>query len=140
MDDLDSVQKYVMSDEDYDKLPNSVRQYIKDLKHNNPELYSKAAVITDPNFMKELAETMKVGDRCELIDDQNRGEIAYVARLPDMGQGFYLGVRLDEPYGKNDGTYNGIKYFECMPSYGVFLRPDKVNVGDYPEIDEFDEI
>jgi len=29
----------------------------------------------------------------------------------DLGNGYYIGVRLDEPYGNSNGTVKGIKYF-----------------------------
>lgn len=32
------------------------------------------------------------------------------------------------------------RLFDCPPGYGLFVRPDRVQVGDYPVIDEFDEI
>jgi tubulin-folding cofactor B len=39
LEDLDSVEKYVMSDEDYDKLSMNVKKFKKQLKKNNPELF-----------------------------------------------------------------------------------------------------
>ena len=39
LEDLDQVEKYVMSDEDYNKLPMNVKKFKKQLKKNNPELF-----------------------------------------------------------------------------------------------------
>lgn len=63
----------------------------------------------------------------------------YVGKIPDMGEGYFVGIQLDEPFGKNNGSFKSVKYFECLPKYGIFLRPDEINVGDYPELD-IDEI
>ena len=51
---------------------------------------------------------------------------------------YWVGVRLDEPVGDNDGKVRGKLIFECAPGFGKFLRPQELKVGDYPEIDEFD--
>ena len=56
-----------------------------------------------------------------------------------MGEGFFVGIHLDEPFGKNNGSFNGVKYFECLSKYGMFLRPKKITVGDFPE-EDIDEI
>lgn len=36
--------------------------------------------------------------------------------------GFFIGVELDEPFGKHDGFYDGKRYFHAKPKTGVFVR------------------
>ena len=65
-----------------------------------------------------------------------RGVVQYVGKIPQIAPGWWIGVQYDEPGGKNDGTGKGKRFFECPPKYGGFLRPDKLQVGDYPELDD----
>ena len=115
-----------MSDEDYDKLPVSMRKFLKNLKQNNPELFTKKQIISDPDYQKDTADGYNIGDRFEIIsskkEESHRGEIRYIGKMPDLGEGYYVGVKLDEPYGMNDGSYKGVSYFECPNKYGMFLR------------------
>ncbi len=76
--------------------------------------------------------------------------------IPELGEGWWIGIKLDEPFGKNDGKYQkwytsnefldrakGVKYFDCFANYGIFVRPNKAIMGDFPELgldDEDDEI
>ena len=61
----------------------------------------------------------------------------YVGQVEGLPVGWWIGVKYDEPLGKNDGSVKGKKFFDAPPGYGAFLRPDKVKTGDYPEVDEF---
>ena len=55
------------------------------------------------------------------------GMIRYIG-FPDFSEkghrydGCWIGVELDEPTGSHNGTVDGIKYFECTPMHGVFVR------------------
>ena len=84
---------------------------------------------------------MKVGDRCEVNPGGRRGTIRWVGQLQegDVNRGgYWVGVELDEPMGRNDGSYKGKQLFSCQQNYGLFARGQNVTVGDYPnELDEF---
>jgi len=61
----------------------------------------------------------------------------YVGTVEGLPAGWWIGVHFDEPVGKNDGSVRGKRYFECPASHGGLVRPDRVRVGDFPEIDAF---
>nr|XP_039259518.1 tubulin-folding cofactor B-like [Styela clava] len=86
---------------------------------------------------KEALENIKVGSRCEVKLPNNNAtkghsEICMTEFQPNL----WIGVEYDEPYGKNNGTVDGIKYFECANKYGSFLRPFSVKCGDFPPLDD----
>lgn len=43
-----------------------------------------------------------------------------------LQSGLWIGVELDTPTGKNDGTVQDIQYFSCKPKHGIFVRFDKL--------------
>lgn len=88
---------------------------------------------------REVSERhIAVGARCRLLpedSDGRRGEVAFVGDVEEIpGVGAWVGVRLDEPTGKNDGCVGGKKYFEASGAKrGVFVRAERVEVGDFGE-------
>lgn len=69
--------------------------------------------------------SLDVGDRVCLPDKELFGFVRFVGEI-DGAKGTWVGVELDEPYGKNDGSAKGKQYFRCQPQHGVFARPHHV--------------
>lgn len=91
----------------------------------------------------ESRQEIAVGQRCELRSSTSStglrasikryGQIAFVGAVPGLPDGEWVGVRLDKPLGKSDGTVNGVRVFACEPLHGAFVRREKVNTaGDFP--------
>lgn len=136
-DDVSKVEKFRMSDDDYDKRTNSVRA-LKRIEAERKRKEAEAAGIElapelDADSFKEQAEKMKEGDRCQCQPGDRLGTVKYVGRIVALKPGFWIGVEFDEPVGKSDGSAKGVQVFSCRPNYGGFLRPDQVEVGDFPE-------
>ena len=72
-------------------------------------------------------KNIKVGARVELTGKDLQGTIAYVG-MTSFAVGKWVGVVLDEPKGKNNGSIKGQSYFECSDNYGVFVRPTQLKV------------
>ncbi|MGH0144646.1 UNVERIFIED_CONTAM: hypothetical protein FKN15_048499 [Acipenser sinensis] len=54
------------------------------------------------------------------------GTIHYVG-LVDFSEGMWVGVELDLPAGKHDGTVQGKEYFHCASGHGVFVKPSRLS-------------
>ncbi|XP_054742407.1 restin homolog isoform X4 [Anastrepha obliqua] len=72
---------------------------------------------------------LTVGDRIIVSSGfgSRPGILRYLGET-QFASGNWCGVELDEPSGKNDGSVDGVKYFECRPKYGVFVPIAKVSL------------
>ncbi|XP_062864339.1 dynactin subunit 1a [Trichomycterus rosablanca] len=70
---------------------------------------------------------VKVGSVVEVIGKGQRGTVAYVGATL-FASGKWVGVILDEPKGKNDGTVQGKSYFTCKENHGIFVRQSQIQV------------
>ncbi|KAH8872572.1 Dynactin subunit 1 [Schistosoma japonicum] len=68
---------------------------------------------------------LKVGVRVEVIGKDVIGTIAFIGTT-QFSPGKWVGVILDEPKGKNNGTVQGKRYFACEENHGIFVRPSQV--------------
>ncbi|XP_043095894.1 CAP-Gly domain-containing linker protein 2 isoform X3 [Puntigrus tetrazona] len=87
---------------------------------------SKASEVGD-----EVAGDFVVGERV-WVNGVKPGVIAYLGET-QFSPGQWAGVVLNDLVGKNDGSVNGVRYFECQPLQGIFTRPSKLTrqpIGD----------
>ncbi len=155
LEDTSLVKKYEMSDEEYNKRKNTLRSYKREMLKKDPNFkfdWSQAG----KNGLKgvkgkenqgertypgpESVAGMKVGNRCEVNPGARRGEIMYLGEVKELLPGHWVGVKFDEPLGKNDGSVKGTRYFQCANRYGGFCRASNLQVGDFPEADLFADL
>ncbi|KAK9381980.1 CAP Gly-rich domain-containing protein [Kockiozyma suomiensis] len=147
--DVSGVKKYEMTDEEYAKLDDTVMAY---KKRNKLGRFSEEAEHRRTQFKQAvIKQGIAVDRRCRVTEpSERRGVVRFVgtvAELPSFAAGLsdgdedlWIGVEFDEPVGKNDGSIKGVKYFSARKNHGSFLRPEKVEIGDFPELDDlFDD-
>eukprot|EP00937_MAST-01D_sp_MAST-1D-sp2_P004760 g4760.t1 len=153
-EDVSLVEKYVMSEEDYNKRENTVRRFKRDKLAKEPDWVPPSMVSAaemkkrmgvpqpeGPPPGPESVEGIAVDARCEVQPGARRGAVRFVGEVAGLrGGGLWVGVRFDEPVGKSDGTVKGERIFACEPGHGAFVRGKNVKVGDFPEVDLMAEL
>ncbi|KAK1925028.1 tubulin-folding cofactor B [Papiliotrema laurentii] len=135
--DLSAVEKFELTPEEYEARSDTVLSHLKANKLGRfaptPTNLTHA-----PPPPSSVPSNIVVGARCQVPGDgglERRGTVRYVGTAPIGKGGAWVGVELDEPVGKGDGEIEGVRYFTSRAKHAVFVRPDKVDVGDYPEED-----
>jgi hypothetical protein len=70
----------------------------------------------------------RLGQRVTVVR-QKGAPVSGVVRftgLTKFAPGTWVGVELDLPEGRNNGSLNGMQYFDCKFNHGLFVRPDAV--------------
>jgi len=130
--DVAQVEKFELTESEYAKRQDTVLAY----KQRNKVGRFAEKDVTQVERPEQLEPVnIHVGSRCEVESLEagfnKRGTVRFVGQT-QFGTGIWVGVEYDEPFGKNDGSVKGERYFLCRQNYGVFVRPEKVKVGDYP--------
>uniref|UniRef100_A0A669D6W5 Dynactin subunit 1 n=1 Tax=Oreochromis niloticus TaxID=8128 RepID=A0A669D6W5_ORENI len=74
-----------------------------------------------------MSSTGTIGSIVEVTGKGQRGTVAYIGATL-FASGKWVGVILDEPKGKNDGTVQGKRYFTCEENHGIFVRQSQIQV------------
>lgn len=102
LDDLSNVPRYVMSNDKYSERNDSLLAF----KMKN-KLGRFAETKTKEECEGDSVSHIKIGDRCQVMVKETqprRGRVMYIGKIGNL-PGKFVGVRFDEPYGKNDGTF-----------------------------------
>ncbi|KAJ4000370.1 tubulin-folding cofactor B [Lentinula boryana] len=130
--DVSQVDKFELSDEAYAQRKDSVLAYKQ--QHQVGRFAPKTEMINEA----PPSVGISVNSRCEVESSEpglsKRGTIRFVGETK-FASGVWVGIEYDEPFGKNDGSVKGDRYFTCRPNYGVFVKPEKVKTGDFPELE-----
>ncbi|XP_022347244.1 CAP-Gly domain-containing linker protein 4 [Enhydra lutris kenyoni] len=84
-------------------------------------LSSSGACVANNN---RCAGEPHLGDRV-LVVGQRVGTVKFFGTT-NFAPGYWYGIELEKPHGKNDGSVGGVQYFSCSPRYGIFAPPSRV--------------
>lgn len=128
----EDVDKYEMSQEDYEKRKNSVLEW---KKSHGLGRFGPAATQQQESW--DPALTVGARCTCTLTTGSCGGTIKFIGKVAEIpGNGTWFGVQLDEERGKNDGSIRGTRYFESPQNYGVFVKPAAVSTETVESDDE----
>lgn len=79
----------------------------------------------EPDDIPPPADDFIIGDRV-WVGGTKPGFIAFLGET-QFGTGEWAGIVLDNFEGKNDGSVQGVRYFQCEPKRGIFARISKLS-------------
>uniref|UniRef100_A0A8B9UYE6 CAP-Gly domain-containing protein n=1 Tax=Anas zonorhyncha TaxID=75864 RepID=A0A8B9UYE6_9AVES len=91
---------------------------------------ARGLMISDSEDANEVPEWLKEGEYVT-VGANKTGIVRYVGPT-DFQEGTWVGVELDLPSGKNDGSIGGKQYFRCNPGYGLLVKPGRVKKATGP--------
>ncbi|XP_033636643.1 CAP-Gly domain-containing linker protein 4-like isoform X2 [Asterias rubens] len=95
-----------------------------DVSHVSPRVDTglRTRLFSSINRMDDI----EIGDRVTVAGQEPRhGTVRYSGHT-QFASGWWFGIELDKPHGKNDGSVAGVRYFTCSLLHGVFAHPSKI--------------
>ncbi|RXM92256.1 Centrosome-associated protein 350 [Acipenser ruthenus] len=80
---------------------------------------------SDSDSLSDPLSSFHIGDRV-LVCHTKPGVLKFKG-LTSFATGHWAGVALDSPSGHHNGTYRGIRYFECPKNCGVLVRAEGIS-------------
>lgn len=86
----------------------------------------KKVEVVEMKGVAGFAPLYSVGKPC-IITGVGSGVIRFVGLHAEKKEST-IGVEMNKPKGKNNGTVNGYKYFKCNDAHGLLTHPSKVTI------------
>ncbi|XP_021509964.2 kinesin-like protein KIF13B isoform X1 [Meriones unguiculatus] len=96
----------------------------EELSSARGQALGRLEVTSDSEEASEVPEWLREGEYV-VVGTNKTGVVRYIGPT-DFQEGTWIGVELDLPSGKNDGSIGGKQYFKCNPGYGLLVRPSRV--------------
>ncbi|XP_058836738.1 kinesin-like protein KIF13A isoform X1 [Topomyia yanbarensis] len=136
LDDKEDVEQREFSNQEEGQLNQAVSTVddvdhddVVDEENNSSRLLQESDIMENsfstPSKHENIPEWVVVGESVQIRPYNTSGMIAFIGGTHFQG-GTWIGIELDTPTGKNDGTVQGIQYFSCKPKHGIFVRVDKL--------------
>ncbi|XP_028908623.1 kinesin-like protein KIF13B [Ornithorhynchus anatinus] len=83
---------------------------------------------SDSEETDEVPDWLKVGETVTVGSSKTGAKVGVVRYVgpTDFQEGTWVGVELDQPSGRNDGSVGGKQYFKCSPGYGLLVKPGRI--------------
>ncbi|ORY40741.1 hypothetical protein BCR33DRAFT_357903 [Rhizoclosmatium globosum] len=101
--------------------------------------YDQDGVLTPPDisiFISQLTHhKYALSDRVRVRADGRLGTVRHIGETK-FAAGVWVGIELDQPVGKHNGTVQGVKYFTCENLRGLFVPYANVELVEHVKIAE----
>ncbi|KAG7480459.1 hypothetical protein MATL_G00056360 [Megalops atlanticus] len=90
----------------------------------SPLLATHSAAEEDDGSSDPLS-SFRIGDRV-LVCNSKPGRLRFKGTTA-FASGYWAGVALDSPSGNHDGSFRGVRYFQCDKNCGVLVRAEDIS-------------
>uniref|UniRef100_A0A3B5B5D4 Si:dkeyp-47f9.4 n=1 Tax=Stegastes partitus TaxID=144197 RepID=A0A3B5B5D4_9TELE len=107
--------------------PRQRRERVSPSPRTTPSPALRSSSSRTPSGSSSVCEgsEVRIGERV-LVVGQRTGVVQFCGKTSFAP--LWLGIELDKPSGKNDGSVGGVRYFSCPPKHGVFAPPSRVQI------------
>ncbi|XP_077499679.1 CAP-Gly domain-containing linker protein 3-like isoform X6 [Amblyomma americanum] len=104
--------------------PKSISYPKVDVSHVSSKIETGLSTLRQKQHLYDRKNNkLSIGD--SVVVGQRKGVVRFLGET-QFAPGYWCGIELAKPEGKNNGSVNGVTYFTCPPNHGVFALPSKV--------------